>query len=1450
MVDAVVSYAVEKLGTFLIEEVSLRQSLRENVLWLRNELSFMKAFLKDAEKNQEQDNLVQQWVFEITSVANDAVYILEAYSLDAAKDGDHAAAFVDRLKAYACICQKEAKLHNIGKDIQSLKERVMDISRKRYTYGIAHINNNAGEGPSNRPNYPSSMLTLRRAVSNADEDQLFVGFQEVYQRLLDELLKEESHRKVLSIYGMGGLGKTTLARNLYNSPSLITTFHTRAWICVSQQYSTPDLLRSIIKSIEGCSEELLKLLKEMSERELETYLCDLLKERKYLVVVDDVWHREAWESLKRALPDKNNGSRVILTTRKEEVAERVDDKGFSHKLRFLNNEESWDLLCKKLRPENKMVGADLFSPSMERLAKEMVEKCGGLPLAIVVLGGILSYRKGVDEWQKVKTHLWQHMKNDSVEITYILSLSYNDLSFELKQCFLYIGIFQEDHVIDAEKLMHLWLAEGFIPRIREEHMEDIAENFLHELIIRSLIQVAETFFNKIFACKIHDLLRDLAVQKSMEVNLFDIYDPSVSSVTPFRHRHAIHAQTQKYLSLDLSKLKVRSILFFDKEFENLDHSEKFMTFCTTFPHLYVLDLENIYFSDGKLPDAIGNLVHLKFLGLCNTNLFKLPPSIGKLKCLQTLEALKSDHCSCKLPPQVAQLTNLRHLVARYEVPLEVNRLTNLRTLKYIRCDQWKDTDASGLVNLQELGMEQIVKSYSLKSIGSLKSLTTLFLICSPGGPFPPLEPLSSCENLHRLWLSGGIEEVANLNNLPKTITVLVLQSTFYTGLEEDPMPILGKFPNLKYLELSCAYKGKKITCKGNGFGQLETLRLENLDNLESWHLHTTAMSVLKSLSIRGCPKLKKIPERMEHIAVLDVNWCISCISKIWKRQHCTSDTFFHQTGCWLTETHLRNLLKERKYLVVVDDVWHREAWESLKRALLDNKNGSRVILTTRKEDVAERVDDKGFSHKLRFLNNEESWDLLCKKLHPENKMVGAYLFSPSMERLAMEMVDKCRGLPLAIVVLGGILSYRKGVDEWQKVKTHLWQHMKNDSVEITHILSLSYNDLSFELKQCFLYIGIFQEDLEIDAEKLMYLWLAEGFIPRIREEHMEDIAENFLHELISRSLIQVAETFFDKILTCRIHNLLRDLAVQKAMEVNLFDIYDPRNIDFVGNKLPDAIGKLVHLKFLGLSNTNLFKLPSSIGKLKNLQTLEALINDHCSCQLPPQIAKLTNLRHLITRYEVPLQVDRLANLRTLKYIRCDQWKHTDASRLVNLQELGMEQIVKSYSLKSIGSLKSLTTLFLICSPGGTFPPLEPLSSCENLHRLWLSGGIEEVANLNNLPKSITVLVLRSTLFTGLEEDPMLILGKFPNLKHLELSRAYKGKKITCNGYSFGPLETLKLVLLGNLESWHLHPTAMSVLKSLTIFRCPELKKIPERLEHIAVLDGNQSQREYYYRFPN
>ncbi|XP_059309173.1 disease resistance protein RPP13-like [Lycium ferocissimum] len=855
MVDAFVSYAVQKLGDFLIQEVNLRLSLREEVQWLRNELLSMQSFLKDAEEKQVGDHRVQQWVFDINSVANDAVAILETYSLEAGEgDGD---GFASRLKACACacICMKEYKFYDVSKEIQSLKQRVMDISRKRETYGIRNIDNIAGEGPSNRPNNRSAMVrTLRRTTSYVDDqDQIFVGFQDVIEILLAELLKAEPHRSAISIYGMGGLGKTTLARNLYNSPNIVSSFPTRAWICVSQEYNTMDLLKTIIKSIQGCDRETLDLLEKMTDvTDLERHLRNLLREKKYLVVVDDVWHREAWESLKRAFPDSKNGSRVIITTRKEDVAERADNKGFVHKLRYLNQEESWDLFCKKLLDVQVMV------PTMERLAKDMVGKCGGLPLAIAALSGLLSHKRGIEQWERVKAHLWNRVTDDFIAISDILSLSYNDLPTVLKHCFLYFGIFPEDREIYAENISWLWMADGLIPG-EEERMEDVAQDFLNELIRRSLVQVAATRWEEVYRCRIHDLLRDLAIQKALEVNFFDIYGPRKHSISFSCRRHTIHGQGERYLTLDFSKLNLRSVTFFDQRGLKLDR----IKFRNMFQHLYVLYLENG--SDRfTLPDAIGSLYSLRYLSF--TGLCDIPSSIGNLKNLLTLQALDEDSWGidfCRLPPEIANLVNLRHLVIPYSEPLQhINKLTSLQVLRGIYCDQWRDVNPVDLVNVRELSMFKIKKSYSLNNISSLKSLSTLKLWCEFNESLPALEFLSSCQKLQKLLLDGRIEKLPPSNPFPNSITMMILLNS---KLMEDPMPILGMLPNLRDLQLFEAYEGKEITCSDNSFSQLEFLHLHQLKKLERWDLATSAMPLIKGLSILNCPKLKEIPQRMKDV---------------------------------------------------------------------------------------------------------------------------------------------------------------------------------------------------------------------------------------------------------------------------------------------------------------------------------------------------------------------------------------------------------------------------------------------------------------------------------------------------------------------------------------------------------------------------------------------------------
>ncbi|KAH0678429.1 hypothetical protein KY284_019514 [Solanum tuberosum] len=507
--------------------------------------------------------------------------------------------------------------------------------------------------------------------------------------------------------------------------------------------------------------------------------------------------------------------------RKEDVAERVDKRGFVHKLCFLSQEESWDLFRRKLLDVRAMV------PAMESLAKDMVEKCRGLPLAIVVLRGLLSHKKGLKEWQKVKDHLWKNIKEDkSIEISNILSLSYNDLSTALKQCFLYFGIFPEDQAVEADNIIWLWMAEGFIPR-GQERMEDVAEGFLNELIRRSLVQVARTFWEKVTECRVHDLLHDLAIQKALEVNFFDIYDPKSHSVSSLCIRHVI--QGERYSSLDLSNLNLRSIMVFDLNIRMLSS--------IMFQHLYVLYLDMPVYSRSSVSVhyAKGSLYHLKFLRL--RRIWNVPSSIGNLKNLQTLVVDQGGN-SCELPQETVDLINLRHLVASYSKPLKrISKLTSLEVLKDVRCDQWKDVDPVDLVNLRELSMDQITKYYSLNNISSLKNLSSLTLFCKLDESFSSLEFLSSCQKLQKLLLKGRIEK----------------------------LPTLGMLPNLRDLMLEDAYNGKEIMCSDNSFRQLEFLHLYHLSNLERWHLATSAMPLIKRLAISRCSKLKEIPERMKYV---------------------------------------------------------------------------------------------------------------------------------------------------------------------------------------------------------------------------------------------------------------------------------------------------------------------------------------------------------------------------------------------------------------------------------------------------------------------------------------------------------------------------------------------------------------------------------------------------------
>ncbi|KAK2997967.1 hypothetical protein RJ639_024983 [Escallonia herrerae] len=259
MVDAIVSFAVQQLGEFAIQKVVFLQGVREDV-----------HAIKDAEQKGGGDQRVQQWVNDIICVADEAVDIIDSFSLVIEGVGALKGRFMDCVRTCACICNKEAKLDGIGREIDLLRKRVLDITRRRELYGITNLSSPA-KGTSSGLNNRLVMGPLRRASSYTNER--VVDFEDVTQTLLAELLEEDPCRHVVSVYGMGGLGKTTLARKLYNSTSAVHHFPYRAWVCVSQEYRNQDLLESIIESFKGnCKKEDLEKFDRMSDGNLERNL--------------------------------------------------------------------------------------------------------------------------------------------------------------------------------------------------------------------------------------------------------------------------------------------------------------------------------------------------------------------------------------------------------------------------------------------------------------------------------------------------------------------------------------------------------------------------------------------------------------------------------------------------------------------------------------------------------------------------------------------------------------------------------------------------------------------------------------------------------------------------------------------------------------------------------------------------------------------------------------------------------------------------------------------------------------------------------------------------------------------------------------------------------------------------------------------------------------------------
>ncbi|KAJ3679527.1 hypothetical protein LUZ60_017538 [Juncus effusus] len=591
---------------------------------------------------------------------------------------------------------------------------------------------------------------------------------------------------------------------------------------------------------------------------------------------------------------------------------------------------------------------------------------------------------------------------------------------------------------------------------------------------------------------------------------------------------------------------------------------------------------------------------------------------------------------------------------------------------------------------------------------------------------------------------------------------------------------------------------------------------------------------------------------------------------------------------------INKFLKMKKYLIILDDVWTEDLWTQLEAALPDDKNGSRVLMTTRNRDVA-LAGSQGKPYELKFLSNKESEELLLKKAFPYQDPDN----HDDLMDLAKQLAKKCGGLPLALVVVGGLLSRKPATyRDWHKVFCGMNWHA--DGKRCMDILASSYEDLPVHLKSCFMYFACFPEDFLIPADAIMKMWVAEGFISEEIEGTMEDISESYLEELVQRCMVGVIERASDGSLRyIRIHDLLRDLAIKEAKaESNLailskqgarqitkrtsrramlqgcnsemmeFIAPNLRSLLCFDNFLPDCSGfrllkvlsvtkvglgdeyqldwlrNLIHLKYLAFTSCwNKLKLPNDIGHCKNLQTLD--LKGTQISELPESLWVIKALRHVIIDTWVDSVVARLpalaklTDLQTLTFVEVHKsWMIGSLPSLNNVRKLGLYnrsvihwEIVANF----LGELDHLVSL---CLKGDRFTreilDTKNFPNCENILSMELIGDWSKSVALNAslFPMHLTEL----TLFASkLEQDPMPQLMLLRSLSDLTLGReAYIGNQMTCSFGGFHRLQRLTVYGLGNLEFLRIEEHALPVLNKFVLGTCLKLKMLPD-LQNIPTL---------------
>ncbi|KMT09467.1 hypothetical protein BVRB_6g129390 [Beta vulgaris subsp. vulgaris] len=828
---------LEKLVTFpldlalndVTERIKLAKSVKKDVKTIHGNLSAICAVLKDAEAKQYASHAIKVWLTDLKSVVYELDDLLDEVAYDALRRSVNKGHFLPQLRYYLSPSSNPlvTRFH-LSQNIKDLREKLASVVAKKNDFGLT----------VNPVEIPIVERDLFNDCSYVNES-VIVGRDEAKKELITRLLAHGTAVTcpcVLPVVGMGGIGKTTLAKLVYKDLSHLTgdQFDMKLWACVSHKFNLSKLLENIINQASN------DVTSNLTLEQLVRKLQNLLNGKKYFLVLDDVWLDDAsdWTDLKSIFEGGKVGSAILVTTRSAQVAS-ITQTIKPYDLDRLPDDVCWSIFEQLAFMEDEKNKY----PNLYEIGRSIVEKCAGVPLVVKSIGSLLRRVRDEGEWQRINNaDSVANLHGESNKVLQLLRISYDKLPSHLKPCFVYCALKAKDVELYPTQLIYLWNAHGLL-KLQDGAGEIEACGYANamNLVSRSLLEQPKFEFNEtIFACNIHDLLHDVAVDiLGNELAFVTCDELHVSEST----RHIIWGYEapdsiwDKEFPKDLLNAKKARTFKFGYRMNHVSRS--FLEgVISNFSCLRILEIGDSQFEE--LPRSIGNLKHLRGLKLSYNPLLKsLPDTICNLLNLQTLDLYSCEQLK-ELPKKIYRLLNVRYFVITTcqtsLVGTKFNRLRSLRFLWIYNCkglvSLWDDGDVGNLTSIRRLYIQNCPLLTRLPN--NLKSLALLEDLV-----------ISNCEAL-------DLEENQCLSGFQKLQSLAIIE---VPQLRRLPDGIQSTATSLRYLCISGCDNLSQLPDGLKQFVMLRKILINNCPKLMALPEGFPNLDAHQELSIRNCPQL-------------------------------------------------------------------------------------------------------------------------------------------------------------------------------------------------------------------------------------------------------------------------------------------------------------------------------------------------------------------------------------------------------------------------------------------------------------------------------------------------------------------------------------------------------------------------------------------------------------------